>query len=65
MRVCPPALPGECERDSLHHYGEGGVQLDMQTEPKTFAQWVRYLIVAAIAIWLVIWMLRISGINVL
>jgi len=36
-----------------------------QTEPKTLRQWIRYLIVAAIAIWLVIWMLRMLGINIL
>jgi hypothetical protein len=36
-----------------------------RTQPKTFAEWIRYLVVAAIAIWLVIWMLRISGINIL
>jgi hypothetical protein len=29
-----------------------------RTEPKTFSQWVRYLVVAAIAIFLVWWMLR-------
>ena len=33
-----------------------------RTEPKTIGEWIRYLVVAAIAIWLVIWMLRISGI---
>jgi hypothetical protein len=36
-----------------------------RTEPRTIGQWVRYVVVAAIAIWLVIWMLRISGINLL
>jgi hypothetical protein len=36
-----------------------------RTEPKSIGQWLRYVIVAAIAIWLVIWMLRISGINIL
>jgi hypothetical protein len=36
-----------------------------RTEPKTTGQWIRYLVVAAIAVWLVIWMLRLSGINVL
>jgi hypothetical protein len=35
------------------------------TEPLTVGQWIRYLVVAVIALWLVIWMLRISGINVL
>jgi hypothetical protein len=29
-----------------------------RTEPKTFAQWIRYIVVAAIAIFLVWWMLR-------
>jgi hypothetical protein len=36
-----------------------------RTEPKTLGQWIRYVVVAIIAIWLVIWMLRISGINIL
>jgi hypothetical protein len=36
-----------------------------RTEPKTAGQWIRYVVVGAIAIWLVIWMLRISGINLL
>ena len=29
-----------------------------QTEPKTPWQWIRYIVVAAIALWLVFWMLR-------
>ena len=36
-----------------------------RTEPKTPGQWIRYIVVAAIALWLVVWLLRISGINVL
>jgi hypothetical protein len=36
-----------------------------RTSPKTIGQWLRYILVAIIAIWLVIWMLRISGINIL
>jgi hypothetical protein len=36
-----------------------------RTEPRTLGQWIRYLVVAVIALWLVIWMLRISGINLL
>jgi len=39
--------------------------MENRTEPKTARQWIRYIVVAAIAIWLVIWMLRISGINIL
>ena len=39
--------------------------MENRTEPKTAGQWIRYVVVAAIAIWLVIWMLRISGINLL
>jgi hypothetical protein len=39
--------------------------MENRTEPKTVGQWIRYVVVAAIAIWLVIWMLRLSGINVL
>ena len=38
---------------------------ELRTEPKTAAQWIRYIVVAVIAVWLVIWMLRISGINIL
>ena len=34
-----------------------------KTEPKTVGQWIRYIVVAVIAIWLVIWMLRLSGFN--
>jgi hypothetical protein len=33
-----------------------------RTQPTTVGQWIRYIVVAAVAIWLVIWMLRISGI---
>jgi len=29
-----------------------------RTEPKTVAQWIRYIVVAAIALFLVWWMLR-------
>ena len=36
-----------------------------RTEPKTVGQWIRYIVVAVIALWLVVWMLRISGVNVL
>jgi hypothetical protein len=36
-----------------------------RTQPKTVGQWLRYIVVAMIAIWLVIWMLRISGINIM
>jgi hypothetical protein len=36
-----------------------------RTEPRTVGQWIRYLVVAVIEIWLVIWMLRISGIKFL
>jgi len=39
--------------------------MENRTEPKTLRQWIRYVVVAVIAIWLVIWMLRLSGINVL
>jgi hypothetical protein len=37
--------------------------MENRTEPRTAGQWIRYLVVAAIALWLVVWMLRISGIN--
>jgi hypothetical protein len=36
-----------------------------RTEPKTIREWIRYVAVAAVAIWLVIWMLRMSGIDIL
>jgi hypothetical protein len=36
-----------------------------RTQPKTVGQWIRYITVAVIALWLVIWMLRISGIDIL
>ena len=39
--------------------------MENRTEPKTAAQWIRYIVVAVIALWLVLWMLRISGINLL
>ena len=39
--------------------------MENRTEPKTAAQWIRYIVVAVIALWLVVWMLRISGINIL
>jgi hypothetical protein len=39
--------------------------MENRTEPKTAAEWVRYIVVAVIALWLVLWMLRISAINIL
>jgi hypothetical protein len=36
-----------------------------RTEPRTVREWVRYLVVALVALWLVVWMLRMSGINIL
>ena len=36
-----------------------------RTEPRTFREWLPYIVVAVIALWLVIWLLRISGINIL
>ena len=39
--------------------------MENRTEPKTAAQWIRYIVVAIIALWLVVWMLQISGINIL
>ena len=38
--------------------------MENRTEPNTVGQRIRYIVVAAIAIWLVIWMLRLSGINI-
>ena len=39
--------------------------MDNRTEPKTVGQWLRYIGMALIAIWLVVWLLRMSGINVI
>jgi len=39
--------------------------MENRMEPKTLGQWIRYLVVAVIALWLVVWMLRISGIDIL
>jgi|HubBroStandDraft_6_1064221.scaffolds.fasta_scaffold442440_2 hypothetical protein len=39
------------------------IEMPNRTEPKTLREWIRYVIVAAIAIFLVIWMLRLSGIG--
>lgn len=30
-----------------------------RTEPRTVGQWIRYIVVAAIALWLVVWMFRV------
>jgi len=35
-----------------------------RTEPKSVGQWIRYIAVAGIALWLVLWMLRLSGLSV-
>jgi hypothetical protein len=37
--------------------------VENRTEPRTLWQWIRYIVVAIIAIWLVIWMLKFVGIN--
>jgi len=39
--------------------------MENRTEPRTFGQWIRYLVFAVVALWLVVWMLRISGINLI
>jgi hypothetical protein len=39
--------------------------MESRTQPKTAVQWIRYIVVAVIALWLVVWMLRISGIDIL
>ena len=36
-----------------------------RTEPRTVREWIRYIVVAVVALWLVVWMLRISGIDIL
>ena len=35
-----------------------------RTQPGTIKEWIRYIAAAVIALWLVVWMLRISGINI-
>jgi len=35
-----------------------------RTQPKTVSEWIRYIVIAIIALWLVVWMLRISGIDI-
>ena len=39
--------------------------MENRTEPRTAMQWIRHIAMAIIAIWLIIWMLRLSGINLL
>ena len=41
--------------------GDAQVNVGManRTEPRTVSQWIKYIVVAAIAIWLVIWLLRV------
>lgn len=34
-------------------------RVENRTEPKTLAQWLRYIVVAVIALFLVWWMLRV------
>jgi hypothetical protein len=36
-----------------------------QIEPQSFMQVVKYVVFALIAIWLIVWMLKLSGINIL
>jgi hypothetical protein len=43
----------------------GGGKMAKQTEPKTPMQIISYVVSAIIAIWLIIWMLQILGINLL
>ena len=35
-----------------------------RTQPRTAGEWIRYIVVAIIALWLVVWMLRSSGIDI-
>jgi hypothetical protein len=58
-------LPVRIWHNSSGHWDRlAKVAIPNRTEPKAAGQWIRYM-VAAIALWLVVWMLRISGINVL
>lgn len=36
-----------------------------RTEPKTVREWIRYILFAVVAIWLVLWLLDGSGVDVL
>ena len=38
--------------------GSRRLEMENRTEPRTVGQWIRYLVVAAIALFLVWWMLR-------
>lgn len=38
--------------------------MEKRTQPSTVGQWLRYIGMALIAIWLIVWLLRMSGINV-
>jgi len=38
--------------------GRRRLNMENRTEPRTVGQWIRYLVVAAIALFLVWWMLR-------
>ena len=53
---CPALVPKLSRKIDV----EGARRLNMEnrTEPRTVSQWIRYLVVAAIALFLVWWMLR-------
>jgi hypothetical protein len=76
----PPASPQKPARHEARFAPEGRKQLAdamrrrwavnfdnmaNRTEPRTVREWIRYIVVAVVALWLVVWMLRISGINIL
>jgi|GEM_PF-1980040 hypothetical protein len=48
-RVPPTSLPPTCYDQPV----------DNRTEPRTARQWIRYLVIAIIALFLVWWMLRV------
>jgi hypothetical protein len=59
---------GEKDRTQEKRREESSLNVDNmanRTEPRTVREWIRYIVVAVVALWLVVWMLRISGINIL
>jgi len=40
-------------------------KMENRTKPRTVGQWLRYLGMALIALWLIVWLLRMSGVNII
>jgi hypothetical protein len=56
-RMPCPALSPKLSR-KIDVEGSRRLEMENRTEPRTVGQWIRYLVVAAIALFLVWWMLR-------